>query len=608
MEHADVSPQRLARFSSLRWRLPLVILALLLSIGSTYAAMAYRSMEAALRAGGRARVLDAGAELASIFSQAAAARLTEGRQVADAPAIRAFVANGEAPDAVIELLKKLAGRGNAEIALRVRAAGPPIRIESGNVRIERAPDAIQPDAIVARDTVSQLHVSEGRVFFGTSTRIEAPSPAGGAVGILTTERRLTESAGITLIQRLVGHDAHIRLGNANGDVWTDLSLRTEAPPPSSPGDVVSYLDELRQNRLGAALPVKGTPWAVWIDFSEATLLAPARALLWKMLLPTLLVTIVGALAVAVASKRITDPLEEVANAADAIAASRDAPPLRLDRKDEIGRLANAFNEMAARVRQSRESLEARVQERTLELERAREDLQRHAAHLTAVNRELEAFSYSVSHDLRAPLRSIDGFSQAILEDCGGQLDADGHEHLRRIRRAAQRMGQLIDDLLNLSRVSRAEMERREVDLSAMAAKVVEGFAEDGSRTVEYRVQPGVRSMGDPRLLQVALTNLLENAWKFTRDRPHSVIEFGAQQNGHGPVYFVRDNGAGFDMAYSNKLFGAFQRLHHSADFPGTGIGLATVQRIVTRHGGRIWAEGQPDQYAVFYFTLDPEAA
>jgi light-regulated signal transduction histidine kinase (bacteriophytochrome) len=115
-------------------------------------------------------------------------------------------------------------------------------------------------------------------------------------------------------------------------------------------------------------------------------------------------------------------------------------------------------------------------------------------------------------------------------------------------------------------------------------------------------------MGDPRLLQVALTNLLENAWKFTRDRPHSVIEFGAQQNGHGPVYFVRDNGAGFDMAYSNKLFGAFQRLHHSADFPGTGIGLATVQRIVTRHGGRIWAEGQPDQYAVFYFTLDPEAA
>lgn len=601
-------PDRFARFSSLRWRLPLVILALLLSIGSTYAAMAYLSMEAALRAGGRTRITDAGAELADIFSQAAAARLNETRQVADGPAIRGFVANGAAPDAVIEILKKLAGRGNAEIALRVRAAGPPIRIGDGNVRLERAPDAIQPEAIVARDTVSELHVRDGHVFFGTQTRIPAPSPGDGAIGVLTAERRLTESAGITLIQRLVGHDAHIRLGNAKGDVWTDMSLRTAAPPRSNPGETVSYLDPQRQNRLGAALPVKGTPWAVWIDFSEATLLAPARALLWKMLLPTLLVTIVGALAVAAASKRITDPLEAVANAADAIAASSDAPRLRLDRKDEIGRLANAFNDMAGRVRHARESLEARVQERTRELEGAREELLRHAAHLTAVNHELEAFSYSVSHDLRAPLRSIDGFSQAILEDCGGQLGPDGHEHLTRIRRAAQRMGQLIDDLLNLSRVSRGEMERREVDLSAMAVKVIEGFAADGSRTIEYRVQPEIRSIGDPRLLQVALTNLLENAWKFTRDRPHAVIEFGAQQNGHGPVYFVRDNGAGFDMAYSNKLFGAFQRLHHTADFPGTGIGLATVQRIVARHGGHIWADGQPDRYAVFYFTLDPEGA
>ena len=602
MERTDVPHDRRSRLSSLRWRLPLLILALLLSIGSAYAWMAYRSMQTTLRRGGEARLNDAAEELGRIFARAAATRLGESQRVAAEPAVRTFVSTGGAPDAALEALKRLGGRdGNAAVALRVRAVGSPVRMQSGNVLLDRSPDALDGNGLGARDLVSELSLRDGRIFFESHARV-APAPAAdGVAGVVTTKRELMQSNGITLIQRLVGHDAHIRLGNAKGDVWTDLSSATAAPPPvPRPGATVSFLDEQRQKRLGTAVPVNGTPWVVWIDFSEATLLAPARALLWRMLLPTLLVTMLGALAVAAASKRITDPLEQVANAADAIAGGRDAPRLRLERKDEIGRLANAFNEMAERVRDSRETLETRVQERTRELEAAREDLQRHAAHLTSVNRELEAFSYSVSHDLRAPLRSIDGFSQAILEDCAAELSPEGHDHLTRIRRAAQRMGQLIDDLLNLSRLSRADMHRQDVDLSAMALKLLEGLATaDTSRRVEYRVQPNVRTMGDSRLLHVALTNLLENAWKFTRDNDHTVIEFGVRQNGHGPVYFVRDNGAGFDMAYSNKLFGAFQRLHHTADFPGTGIGLATVQRIIARHGGRIWAEGQPDQYDVF---------
>ena len=257
-----------------------------------------------------------------------------------------------------------------------------------------------------------------------------------------------------------------------------------------------------------------------------------------------------------------------------------------------------------------------VIERALAMRRLRiinaeldEGLRQRTFELEAANKELEAFSYSVSHDLRAPLRAMDGFANILMADFRPDLPTEAQRLLQNISINARRMGQLIDDLLNLSRVSRTEMQRQDVDLSAMAQGLLEGLAaSDTSRNVEYRVQPEVRSMGDPRLLTVALTNLLENAWKFTRDRQHTVIEFGAQQNGHGRVYFVRDNGAGFDMAYANKLFGAFQRLHHSADFPGTGIGLATVQRIVTRHGGRIWADGQPGQYAIFYFTLDSEAA
>jgi PAS domain S-box-containing protein len=239
--------------------------------------------------------------------------------------------------------------------------------------------------------------------------------------------------------------------------------------------------------------------------------------------------------------------------------------------------------------------------------RAARELQQYAAELSASNHELESFSYSVSHDLRAPLRSIDGFSQALLEDCGDRLGAEGEGYLRRIRNAAQHMGRLIDDLLKLARVTRADLHFEPVDLSAIARTAFAALREaHADRAVDCHVQPGLRATGDPRLLQIAMTNLIENAWKFTSKRSHAEIEFGAvDENGRAPEYFVRDNGAGFDAAYATKLFGAFQRLHQPADFPGTGIGLATVQRIVTRHGGRVRAEGVVDRGATFSFTLKP---
>jgi light-regulated signal transduction histidine kinase (bacteriophytochrome) len=235
-----------------------------------------------------------------------------------------------------------------------------------------------------------------------------------------------------------------------------------------------------------------------------------------------------------------------------------------------------------------------------------EDLERRIRELAAVNRELETFSYSVSHDLRAPLRGIDGFSQALLEEYGDRLDATGHDYLRRVRSAAQRMAELIDDLLDLSRVTRREMRREFVNLSALARAVVDQLQRsEPGRRVEVAVVPGLVATGDPHLVRVLLENLLGNAWKFTSREAHARIEFGARDDGPAPVYFVRDNGVGFDMAYAGKLFGAFQRLHGMAEFPGTGIGLATVQRIVHRHGGRVWVEAEPGKGAVFFFTLQP---
>ena len=251
------------------------------------------------------------------------------------------------------------------------------------------------------------------------------------------------------------------------------------------------------------------------------------------------------------------------------------------------------NKAEAEVRRLNLDLEQRVKERTRELE--------------ALNRELEAFTYSVSHDLRAPLRAIDGFSQAVLEDYRDRLDAEGADHLQRVRAASRRMGRLIDDLLTLSRMTRAPMARKRVDLSALARSVAaELQQQDPGRDVEVVVGEDLTGLGDPQLLRIVLENLLGNAWKFTSRRQEARIEFGAAPVEGQPAFFVRDNGAGFDMTYYDKLFSPFQRLHSGEEFAGTGIGLATVQRIINRHDGKVWAEGREAEGAVFYFTLGPE--
>lgn len=220
------------------------------------------------------------------------------------------------------------------------------------------------------------------------------------------------------------------------------------------------------------------------------------------------------------------------------------------------------------------------------------------------NRELEAFAYSVSHDLRAPLRSIGGFSQVLLEDCLGQLTDEGRDSLRRIVAAVEKMGQLIDDLLNLSRISRVEMQRGRIDLSGLARRTFEEIRKSHpDRRVDFVIAEGLAGAGDERLLGVVLRNLFDNAWKFTSRADRARIEFGAAPVPSGTAYFVKDNGTGFDMTYAGKLFQPFQRLHPMREFPGTGVGLATVKRIIERHGGRVWIEAQPGQGATVYFTL-----
>ena len=301
---------------------------------------------------------------------------------------------------------------------------------------------------------------------------------------------------------------------------------------------------------------------------------------------------------AVLQRAISQPILLLAETARAVSVRRDysvrAPE---GGRDEVGVLTDAFNQMLDEIQRYATELEQRVAERTRELEQR-------AAELLAANSELDAFAYSVSHDLRAPLRSIDGFSHVLLEDYAGKLDEAGRDSLNRVRAASQRMGSLIDDLLRLARVSRAEMHAEAVDVSAMARDIAAELQRaTPARQVEFAISPGLEARGDARLLRVALENLLRNSWKYTAKQARPRIEVGCVEGNGERAFMVRDNGAGFDMQYADKLFGVFQRLHSAAEFEGTGVGLATVRRIISRHGGRIWAEGAVDQGATFYFTL-----
>lgn len=419
------------------------------------------------------------------------------------------------------------------------------------------------------------------------------NPAGQPIGYLVRWRKVAATAEARQqFVDLLGTQAAIYLGNRQGNLWSDL-VKVAAPPPvdvRSGSVVTQYTREGGQSVLAFARAINGTPWFVLVEFSDQPILAQAKRFLRRMTIIGLVLLVLG-LSIAVGlSYRITRPLDSLTKAAVDISNGNYARLVSVHSQDELGVLAQTFNTMAAKVQNAQHELEMKVHDRTLQLQ--------------AANKELEAFSYSVSHDLRAPLRHINGFSQALLEDYADQLDDVGKGYLREVRGASQEMAQLIDDLLQLARVTRSDLRREPVNLSHIAEEVIAELQKSTvERAVTVKIEAGLMAQGDTHLLRVVLSNLLGNAWKFTSKREQAEIIFGREGEAGEPTYFVRDNGAGFEMAYVNKLFGAFQRLHSAGDFEGTGIGLATVQRVIHRHGGRVWAEGRVNHGATFYFTL-----
>lgn len=304
-------------------------------------------------------------------------------------------------------------------------------------------------------------------------------------------------------------------------------------------------------------------------------------------------------------------------AAQTIRAQRDVPVIYLTAHSDTETLRRAAHSAASgylvkpfkapelrcaiEIALHKHSVDVRLREINAELEQR---VRQRTAALEAANRELEAFSYSVAHDLRAPLRGINGFSELLMDRYAAQLDPAALGYLTRVRNAATRMSQLIDALLSLARIGNTELQPLECDLTDLLHSLISEMSNSHpDRKVIVSVQPGMRAYADPRLLRSALCNLLDNAWKFTRDRDEAHVEIGQCSGPDMPTFYVRDNGAGFDPVYAEKLFGAFQRLHTEREFPGTGIGLAVVHRVITRHGGKVWAEAKPDQGATFYFSL-----
>ncbi|HEV8266251.1 MAG TPA: PAS domain S-box protein [Gemmatimonadales bacterium] len=857
---------RLSWHWSIERKVPLFVSAVLVAVGIVLSGAAYEEARRAARLIASARLERATAELADLFQRSTTQRRTETATLAADPAVRALVASGgrrgQAP--ALQALRRVAAENAPTAAVEVWDASGHRLLRSGDSALTAAAapppgsDSAQVGPLrLARDTVLHYEVRARVVDHGQ------------ALGQVVQLRRIAMSPQARqTISGLIGGDITLLLGNAGGDPWTDLGIVLPAPPPEVRAARGTTEYRRGEPKLGAATPVRGTPWMLVVEFSRDQVFSPAEAFLERMALIASAVVLLGALAAWSVSRRITTPLRQLSVAAEAIAGGDLTQRVEAPTRDELGRLAHSFNAMAEQVGRAHHDLEAQVAERTRELESATRQLEqtseeryrtlfeqnplpmwlydpatlafldvneaavrhygysrgeflgmtlkdirppddvprflaslgtapsglyeagvwthqkkdgtiiqaevtRHSlriqgravslalaqdvtarlaaeaalqrmnaelearvqerthalasseerfralsetandaifsadhrgvivyanqaaerifgypatmmvgqpltlimparlrdAHraglarylstgearvvgrtvelvgqrrdgsefpvelslasrttpagplfigiirditerkrieqaLRETNAELESFSYSVSHDLRAPLRAIHGFARILVEDHGGGLDPEARRVLGVIDDNTKRMGQLIDDLLAFSRLGRQELDTARVDMTELVRSVADGVRRgEGDRTLDIVVDPLPPARGDRGLLRQALTNLLQNAAKFTRRRAAAHVAVGARADGTETVYYVKDNGAGFDPRYADKLFGVFQRLHRLDEFEGTGVGLAIVQRIIHRHGGRVWAEGKLGGGATFFFTL-----
>lgn len=399
---------------------------------------------------------------------------------------------------------------------------------------------------------------------------------------------------VAQFSKLVGVSAQFYMGNMDGSLWTDLIN----PLPGAPFTVkqenalIKYTGDSGRAMVAVMQKVPHTNWYVGLGVAVQSMLQGVTTVLQWIIIAGVVLILLGIAAAWLMSRSITKPLGKLTRAAAALTVNNYASAVNVDitRNDELGSLAGAFNAMAMEVFRMHKDLEDAVKQRTRQLELA--------------NSDLKAFSYSVSHDLRAPLRAMQGFAAALKEDYGGKIDADADRMIEKIVANAEAMSHLIDDLLAFSHLGTAPVSRENVNMQQLATLVTGELLQDapaGKYAMHIQQLPPVYA--DGAMLKQVLTNLIGNAVKYSAKKEHPVIEVGCEEEGEKTIYYVKDNGAGFNMTYVDKLFGVFQRLHSQQEFAGTGVGLALVRRIIDKHGGEIWAEAAEGQGAAFYFTL-----
>jgi len=575
---------------SIQRKLPLFVTTLLLAVTIALLTIGYGEVRQASRALSDKRLQLADSVLAALLQTSQQrARITT---LAKDSAIVAFLRSGgqRGRAQALAAMRRITNDTVTNASLELRDFSGRLLLRTGrftladSVLVSPGTDSARFGPLLRRDTL---------LYFGVAAASGHAEHDGGIVQQVA-RLQLNDRTRRTLTG-LAGGDVSLLFGDAAGDPWTDFATIVPTPPERVRTSATAMNYDRGETKRGIAKAVLGTPWMVVAELPSRVILAPARGYLLSMAPIAALIVLVGALAAWWGSRRITTPLVGVTHAAEAIASGDLEQRVPAGGDDELGRLARSFNTMAEQVSRSHHQLEAQVAQRTQALE--------------GINAELESFSYSVSHDLRAPLRAIHGFARILLEDHNAQLEPEAQRLLGVIDQNTRRMGQLIDDLLAFSRLGRTEIVTRPVDMKELTQLVADEIqrGEAGrNESLEIRIDPLPPARGDRGLLRQVMSNLLQNAAKFTRDRAKARIEVGSQPDAGQTAYYVRDNGAGFDARYADKLFGVFQRLHSTDQFDGTGVGLAIVKRIVQRHGGRVWADGKVDEGATFYFTLPGE--
>jgi signal transduction histidine kinase len=588
---------------SIQKKLPLLMSGFLILVIALYSVASYRAVQAASIDVARQRLVALAAELAQLFDQSVKNEAKAMRTLAEEKTVRDFVKSPGAASraAAIETLRKTGTRPEltmrAEILDAQGAATASIqpgameRHEELSAEIAKA--AVGPDfAAVGRLRL----INDTLVIPSVAAVVEDNRPVGFVVRwrrVAATTQARDQLAG------LLGTNASLYLGNDRGDVWTDFVTTAAKPPVSvdiAPGQIRQYTRPGAAPVVATTHAVAGAPWVVLVEFSRQAVMAPAAAFLQRSLLIGLLVVLAGTLVVWFVSRSITKPLAQLTGAATSLAGGDYSTVVESGREDELGELSRAFNAMVGQVQVAQQGLEEKVRNRTEQLHER--------------NEELETFAHSISHDLRAPLRAMHGFSQALLEDCGPQLDDTGKDYAQRIVAASRRMDSLIQDLLAYSRISRADVELTNVQLGDVTQEALTQLEADANSSgATIRVPSSMPAVLGHRVTLVqAVANLFANGMKFVPPGRRPEILVRAEYVNGKTKLWIEDNGIGIDPAHHERVFGVFERLHQSENYPGTGIGLAIVRKSIERMGGRVGVESAVGRGSRFWIELTSAGA